>query len=102
MMPLNIYPYERWPEITEMVKEAKALLKTDIVVVPCPAVPGSGRVLALETPPFACEYALVSKPNVQSFVIALSVYLELTVDERWTTMQEWFNKSAGMKVKEIV
>jgi hypothetical protein len=54
--PLPVHPFPLSPERLALIKEAKAALAVDFQIIPIAAVPGSGRVLALEgPPPFLCE-----------------------------------------------
>ena len=102
MMPLAVYPYEKWHEVSDMVREAKSQIATDIKLIPAQAVPGSPRVLSIGEPPsFVCEYALVKQPSVHAFVHALRAYMGLVDDPRWATFETWFREACGIEVKEV-
>lgn len=77
--PLPVYPAKPSGSDLTALKAAKAMIKTDILIQPVRAVPGSpGRILAFrEKPNFACDYALIKEPTPQEIKPALEWALGL-------------------------
>lgn len=103
--PLCIFPYPAPPEQMELVKQAKANLALDYMVIPEPAVPGGDeRVLALgELPPFLCVAALVKDPtNAQSVENALRWLLTAPPDDdRGFGYTDYLSAIFGPGVKDL-
>lgn len=104
VIPIAIWPNKPVGKDLEMLKEAKASIKTDIKMIPVDAVPGSpGRILALrESPPFLCDHALVRNPSIESLTAALSYCLGLNDDPRATTVLKVLKEVFGEGTREIV
>lgn len=87
----------------ELIKKAKANIKTDIRIQPVDAVPGSpGRVLALrERPNFICEHAFVEAPDEKRIQAALEWILSGNDDSRGTTVTMMLKEVFGEGVKQI-
>lgn len=97
LRPLTIYGDAPMPA----VKAAKEQLGLPFKVMPMEAVPGNTtRVLAFEMPPFACDYALVTRP--EALPAALSWVLSDKDDPRATMMAGWLSKVLGVGVVELV
>ena len=103
VMPIAVWPNKPVLHDMEMLKKAKANIKTDIKMIPVDAVPGSpGRILALrESPPFLCDHALVRNPTVESLTAALSYCLGLNDDPRATTVLKVLKEAFGEETREI-
>ena len=103
MIPLPIYPALPSSEVMGMIKEAKALVKTDALVKPVRAVNGSpGRILAIgEKPDWICEYAYIKEPSTQSFKEALEWILEIREDPRGVTVIRTLREIFGPDVQEL-
>lgn len=101
--PLPVYPRKPTGSDLELLKKAKALLNTDILIQPVDAVPGSpGRILALrETPAWLCDHALVQNPTVESLKASLEWILYETEDPRGMTVIKKLTEIFGEGVKEI-
>lgn len=84
-----------------LIRQAKALLDTDIKIVLRPASPGCGKVLAFETPAFACDYAPVETATAQGLSAALAWYLGLVEDSRAIAMAKWLSGPLGGVVTEL-
>jgi hypothetical protein len=84
----------------QAVKAAKEQLDLPFKVMPMQAVPGNTtRVLAFSEPPFACDYALVTRP--EALPAALSWVLSDKDDPRATMMAGWLSKVLGKTVVEL-
>jgi hypothetical protein len=87
----------------EMIKQAKAMISTDILVQPVRAVHGSpGRVIALrERPHWICDYAYIPNPNVDSLKEAIEWALNLKEDSRGITVIRTLREIFGEGTTEI-
>jgi len=86
-----------------MFKQAKAMIKTDILVQLVRAVNGSpGRVIALrEHPEFLCDYAFVKEPSESSIQAAMRWALGDHEDARAVTIVSTLEKIFKGKVREV-
>ena len=100
---LPVYPHKPVGGDLELIKKAKANIKTDIRIQPVDAVPGSpGRVLALrERPNFICEHAFVETPDEKRIQAALEWILSGDDDARGTTVTMMLKEVFGEGVKQI-
>jgi hypothetical protein len=103
LLPLPVYPRKPQGNDLQLLKQAKANLKSSILIQPVDAVPGSpGRILALrETPSFLCDHALVRNPTVESVQAALEYCLGLNDDPRGTTVLKMLKETFGEETTEI-
>lgn len=103
LRPLPTYPRKPTGDDLALLKQAKAMMDTDILIQPSDAVPGSpGRILALrETPPWLCDHALVKNPTTESLKAALEWIIYETEDQRGTTIEKTLTEIFGGPVKEI-
>jgi len=103
LRPLPVYPRKPQGQDLQLLKEAKALLQTSLLIQPVDAVPGSpGRILALrESPNFLCDHALVRNPTVESVKAALEYCLGLNDDPRATTVLKMLKETFGEETTEI-
>lgn len=103
LLPLPVYPRKPHGQDLQLLKEAKALLNTNLLIQPVDAVPGSpGRILALrESPNFLCDHALVRNPTLSSVQAALAYCLGLTEDTRATTVLKMLKETFGEETTEI-
>jgi hypothetical protein len=87
----------------ELLKQAKASLKSTILIQPVDAVPGSpGRILALREPlPWLADHALVKNPTLESITAALSYCMGLNDDPRATTVIKVLRETFGEETREI-
>ena len=103
VLPLPIYPAKPTGAQLEMFKQAKAMIKTDILVQPVRAVHGSpGRVIAMgERPHWICDYAYIANPNVDSIKEAMEWALEMKEDPRGVTVLRTLKEIFGEGTTEI-
>ena len=103
VLPLPIYPSKPVGADMEMIKQAKAMISTDILVQPVRAVHGSpGRVIALrERPHWICDYAYIPNPNVDSLKEAIEWALNLKEDSRGITVIRTLREIFGEGTTEI-
>lgn len=103
-IPLPIYPHKPVGDDLTLLKQAKALIPTDKLIIPVDAVPGSpGRIIALrEHPNWICDHAYVATPNLESIKAALEWALTDKEDPRATTILKTLTETFGEGVKEIV
>ena len=101
--PLPVYPRTPNEKDMQLLRDAKKALKSETLIIPTDAVPGSpGRILALrEPPPWLCDYALVKEPNVQSLTAALDWIINNKEDRRGVTIVRKLQEIFGPGVKEI-
>lgn len=71
MLTLHFYPWLRWGEYKDVVKEAKSLVIPDYQVKPVPATFLCGRFVAVEEPIFVGDYALMKSMSVEAWKNAL-------------------------------
>lgn len=102
-VPLPTYPHKPVGDDLTLLKQAKALIPTDKLVIPVDAVVGSpGRILALrEKPNWICDYAYIANPTVESIKAALEWILNDTEDGRGMTVVRKLTEIFGTGVKEI-
>jgi len=103
LLPLPIYPNKPVGAELEMIKQAKAMISTDILVQPVRAVHGSpGRVIALrERPHWICDYAYIPNPNVNSLKEAIEWALEIKEDPRGVTVLRTLKEIFGEATREL-
>jgi Asp-tRNA(Asn)/Glu-tRNA(Gln) amidotransferase B subunit len=103
LIPLPIYPNKPTGAELEMIKQAKAMVDTDILVQPVRAVQGSpGRVIALrERPHWICDYAYIPNPNVNSLKEAIEWALEIKEDPRGVTVLRTLKEIFGEGTREL-
>lgn len=101
--PLPTYPRKPTGDDLTLLKQAKALVDTDKLIIPVDAVVGSpGRILALrEKPDWICDYAYVQNPTIESVKAALEWILNDTEDGRGMTVIRKLTEIFGPGVKEI-
>lgn len=101
--PLPIYPPKPTGDDLALLKEAKSKVRSDILIKPVRAVPGSpGRILALrEKPTWICDYAFIPEPNVESLKNALEWVLELKEDSRGITVIKTLKEIFGEQTREL-
>lgn len=99
-MDLHFYPWDKWPEHRDVIVSAKQATGYTGKVVPCEAKPGLMRVVAVEVPPFLCDYALVKSGTVEGFTAALEWYFGLRDDPRVVTVQKMLSRIMGQEVFE--
>jgi hypothetical protein len=103
IVPLPVYPHKPVGGDLELIKKAKANIKTDIRIQPVDAVPGSpGRVLALrERPNFICEHAFVEAPDENNIQAALEWIVLGGEDARGTSVTMMLKEILGDGVKQV-
>jgi hypothetical protein len=103
VIPLPVYPHKPVGADLELIKKAKANIKTDIRIQPVDAVPGSpGRVLALrERPNFICEHAFIETPDENNIQAALEWVILGGEDKRGTSVTMMLKEILGDGVKQI-
>lgn len=102
-MNLHIYPFPPSAENRNRLKVAKEILGTKQPIQPVPAEP-LVRVLAFETPPMICDYALVADTTTEeNLAQALRWAIDPTkVDHRVTTVEKQLSRIMGTQVREVV
>lgn len=104
-VPLPVYPYPLTDAQLAILKQAKASIDTDVLVVPVEAHPGSpGRVLSFGVrPPWLCKCAPIAAENVnrvESVAAALRFWLDDhgsdAYGEAW-----WLGSLWGVPVREV-
>jgi hypothetical protein len=101
MLRLNFYPWNKWVEYRPVIIEAKKLVNDGLAVTPTEAIPGCGKVICVETPPFLCDYAIIKSGTVEGFTAALQWYLNGQQDPRVITMAKMLTNIIGAEVKEL-
>jgi len=71
VLELYFYPWTRWEEYKPIIIEAKNMVIPEYKVKPSQATFLCGRFVAVETPPFLGDYALMKSKNVDSWKNAL-------------------------------
>lgn len=103
LIPIPVYPRKPSGPDLELLKQAKASLKSSILIQPVDAVPGSpGRILALREPlPWLADHALVKNPTLESVTAALSYCMGLNDDPRATTVIKVLREAFGEETEEV-
>ena len=101
--PLPIYPSVPTGDGLAAIKKAKAAIKSDLLVKPVRAIPGSpGRILAIrEKPNFVCSYALVENPTEENLKPALEWILGLNENYKGYGAIVMLREIFGLEVTEI-
>jgi hypothetical protein len=97
---IHFYPWDKWSEYRSVLVQAKQATGYTEKVTPSEAKPGSMRVIAVEVPPFLCDYALVKSGTVGGFTAALKWYFGLSNDPRVVTVEKMLSKIMGGEVFE--
>lgn len=103
IVPLPIYPSKPTESDLAILKAAKGMVATTVLIKPVRAVPGSpGRIIALrERPEWLCDYAYIPDPNPHSMKAALEWALGLTEDPRGITVIRTLKEIFGTGVREV-
>ena len=103
IIPLPVYPNKPDGELLEMIKQAKGMINTNILMQPVRAVHGSpGRILAIgDKPDWVCEYAYVKTANVKSIKEAIEWILGITEDPRGVTLIKVMREIFGPGVRDV-
>lgn len=99
-MNIHFYPWDKWTQYRDVIVQAKNATGYTEKVVPVEGIPGSMRIVAVEVPPFLCDYALVKSGTVEGFTAALQWYFGLRDDPRVITVQKILSKIMGSEVFE--
>ena len=103
LIPIPVYPRKPSGPDLDLLKQAKQALKSNTLIQPVDAVPGSpGRILALREPlPWLADHALVRNPTLESVTAALSYCMGLNDDPRATTVLKVLKETFGEETREI-
>lgn len=103
LIPIPVYPRKPSGPDLDLLKQAKQALKSNTLIQPVDAVPGSpGRILALREPlPWLADHALVRNPTLESVTAALSYCMGLNDDPRATTVIKVLREAFGEETKEV-
>ena len=103
LIPIPVYPRKPSGPDLDLLKQAKQALKSNTLIQPVDAVPGSpGRILALREPlPWLADHALVRNPTLESVTAALSYCMGLNDDPRATTVIKVLREAFGEETEEV-
>lgn len=101
LIELNFYPWNRWNEYKATIVQAKHETGITEQLKPVQAVPGCGKTIAVEPPPFLTDHALIRSHSVAAFVQALLWYVnDEDTNDRYTSAGKQLSQWMGGHVVE--